>query len=229
VTGRPELSRAPLLVELAGPAGVGKSTLSRALTRQCAGASGTIWGLPVLPLLGNGVQLLPTFLAFWRHSGSLLWDESRHMVRLKTLHRLLRRADPSRAGVVVFDEGPIFALAWLRGFGHETMRSESSEKWWRATLREWATVVDAVVVLEAPDSLLAGRIRARPEWHEVKQASDPEISVWMARFRTALNWVLAELATQDGPIVLRVATDQESPERIAEQVVAALGQVRHDD
>jgi broad-specificity NMP kinase len=219
--------RLPRLVELAGPAGVGKSTISRAIRRRCSAAQATIWGLPVLPLLGNGMDLVPTLAGLWLHSRSLLWDESRHMVRLKTLHSGLARRDSS-GEVLVFDEGPIFALAWLRGFGHDVMRSGVSDAWWQATLGHWARAVNVIVVLDAPDSVLASRIRARSEWHEVKQASDPEISVWMARFRSALSWVLAGLAVEGGPLVLRITTDQDQPERIAERVITALDRVGYD-
>jgi broad-specificity NMP kinase len=220
--------RLPRLVELAGPAGVGKSTVSRALRRRFTAAPGTIWGLPVLPLLGNGMELVPTLAGLWLHSRSLLWDESRHMVRLRTLHRGLSRGDFSNREVLIFDEGPVFALAWLRGFGHETMRSAASDAWWEATLSQWARTVSVIVVLDAPDFVLASRIRARPEWHEVKQASDPEISVWMARFRSALSWVLVGLAVEGGPLVVRIPTDQDQPERIAERVVTALDRVAYD-
>lgn len=221
--------RTPLLVELAGPAGVGKSTLSRALLGRGAIAQGTIWGLPARSLLGNGVRLLPSLLGNCRRSRSLLWDESRHMVRLATLHRALAAIVPPDARMVVFDEGPIFALAWLRGFGHEMMRSEASEAWWQDTLQDWAAVMDAVVVVEANDALLARRIRTRPHGHEVKEFSDPEIVAWMARFRSALNWVLAGLAREGGPAVLRVTTDREPPEMLAERVGAALDRIPYDD
>jgi predicted ATPase len=219
----------PFLVELAGPAGVGKTTLSRALLGRGGTAKGAIWGLPVLPLLGNGVRLLPSLLENCRQSGSLLWDESRHIVRLATLHRALTRAKSPAAQVVVFDEGPIFALAWLRGFGHEVMRSKALEDWWRTTLRDWADLMDAVVVVEANDALLARRIRTRAHAHEVKDFSDPEIVAWMARFRAALSWVLAGLAVEGGPAVLRVTTDREPPEILAEQVGAALDRIPYDD
>jgi hypothetical protein len=138
------------------------------------------------------------------------------------LHRAFRQGEPGGEPVAVFDEGPVFALAWLRGFGHETLRNEASDAWWQATFREWRAVIDTVVVLDAPDSILAQRIRARPDEHEVKQASDAEITAWMARFRSALDWVLAELAGQDGPTVLRLEAAQSPPDRIAERVLEVL-------
>ena len=191
------------VVELAGPAGAGKSSVCRTLISRYTAVPGTIWGQPVPSLLKTGVQLSPTLLGFWRSSGSLLWPESRHIVRLRTMHRSLNRDPAAARPVTIFDEGPVFALAWLRGFGHDTMRSEGSDQWWRGTLRSWARVVDAVVVLDAPDSLLASRIRSRPEWHEVKQEPDWYIAGWMARFRSALDWVLAGFAIYGGPAVIR--------------------------
>jgi broad-specificity NMP kinase len=212
------------MVELAGPAGVGKSTLSRVLIERCPTAPGTIWGQPVVPLLGNGVRLVPTFAGLWRHSRSLLWDETRHMVRLSTLHRELLRTNP-RSHTLLFDEGPVFALAWLRGFGHPSLRSEVSETWWRTTLEQWATTVDLVVVLDAPDELLAHRIRSRPMWHEIKAASDRDIAIWMQRFRAALDWVLVGLTDRGGPAVIRMAFDRETPDQIADRVLSELSRV----
>jgi hypothetical protein len=211
-----------LLVELAGPAGAGKSTLSMALTQRLNGSPGTIWGLPVLPLLMNGAQLVPTFTNLWLHSRCPLWDETRHMVRLRTLRRALRRGSPCAGGPLIFDEGPVFALAWLRGFGHETLRQTPSAEWWRTALSEWAAVMDAVVVLDAPDHLLAARIRARAHPHEVKEFPEPEIARWMARFRYALDWVLTEMARHGGPPVLRLSSGEEPAERIADRLAKEL-------
>lgn len=219
--------RRPLRVELVGPAGVGKSTLSAALLRHWDAAPGTIWGRPVLPLLWNGVRMLPTFGVLCWDARSPLWDESRHLVRLRTLHQSLLEGTPVGNATIIFDEGPIFVLAWLRGFGHETMRSRRSERWWQASLAEWARTIDAIVVLDAPDSILATRIRTRSQPHEVKDFSDPAIAAWMARFRIALAWVLAELTARGGPVIVRLATDQTSPERAAERVLQEVAGRRH--
>jgi broad-specificity NMP kinase len=220
--------RSPRLVELAGPAGVGKSTVVQALRDCTAAAPATIWGLPVAPLLGNGVQLLPTLAGFWWESRSLLWDESRHMVRLSTLYRRIHDADSAAAPMLIFDEGPVFALAWLRGFGHESLRGDSSSHWWNRTLCQWAGAVDVVVVLDASDAHLAERIKSRPTWHEVKEASVPDIAIWMARFRTALEWVLAGLTAHGGPNVVRISTDRYRPEHVVDQVRSVLCHAAYD-
>ena len=217
----------PLLVELAGPAGAGKSTLSTALVRRADGKLATIWGLPVVPLLVNGVQLVPTFGGLCLHSKSLLWSETRHMVRLQTLQRSLRNGNRRGEEVLVFDEGPVFAMAWLRGFGHRTLREQPSAEWWQTALREWASLIDAVVVLDAPDQLLAQRIRTRPHEHEVKGFPDHEIVRWMARFREALDWVLTGMTRQGGPVVMRLSSEEQSAERIAETLMEELSGSRH--
>ncbi len=205
-----------------GPAGAGKSTLAQSLGGRIRCDTGEIWGLPVLPLLANGVQLVPTFSRLWLHSGSLLWGETRHMVRLRTLGKALRRPQARGTEVLIFDEGPVFALTWLRGFGHEGLREEVSSEWWMTAFPEWAALIHVVVVLDAPDHILALRIRARPRDHEVKQFPDHEIARWMARFREAREWVLAGLSQHGGPVVVRLSSEDAGPDRLAERLAEEL-------
>jgi predicted ATPase len=212
----------PLLVELAGPAGAGKSTLSKALVHRLDATTREIWGLPVLPLLANGIQLIPTFSRLWLHSGCLLWEETRHLVRLRTLGRALRRPQPFSTDVMIFDEGPVFALAWLRAFGHEALREHPSSAWWDRVLREWASLIDMVVVLDAPDQVLARRIRGRQHDHEVKAFPDREIARWMAQFREALEWVLAGLSRHGAPVVVRLSSEDSASDPIVERLIEKL-------
>jgi hypothetical protein len=144
------------------------------------------------------------------------------MVRLRTLERSLHVSGSSHANVMVFDEGPVFAMAWLRGFGHEIMRAKATEEWWRTTLKSWAKLIDVVVVLDAPDLILAQRIRARACHHEVKTFPDEDIARWMERFRDALGWVLTEMTRQGGPCVVRLSSQDKAAERIAEELVEEL-------
>lgn len=209
-----------MILELAGPAGVGKSSLQRALVGRWSAAPRTIWGQPVPSLLATGVRSLPGFMPLWSSARAPLWDETRHLVRLLTLGEALR-SEPGRERVI-FDEGPVFALAWLRGFGHPVMRSSAAESWWRLTTSVWAGLMDVVVVLDAPDSVLAHRIRSRPEDHEVKAYSDPDIAAWMARFRESLDWVLSELTVEAGPAVIRINAADSSPAAIAATVLESL-------
>jgi hypothetical protein len=51
----------------------------------------------------------------------------------------------------------------------------------------------------------------------------------MQRFRAALDWVLAGLSANGGPAVVRISTEQDDPERIAEKVLSVLQQVSDDD
>ena len=100
-----------------------------------------------------------------------------------------------------------------------------SSEWWRSALREWASLIDVVVVLDAPDHVLAQRIRARHR-HEVKEFPDHEIARWMARFREALEWVLAgwpPRRTVGGSPVLAERT----ADRIAEQLTKELSGRHH--
>jgi hypothetical protein len=211
----------PRLVELAGPAGAGKSATRQALIARTRFRQGMIWGLPARPLLSNGLRLIPTFIPLWLDAYRPLWNETRHLVRLRTLREELQRGE-RRGPAIIFDEGPVFALAWLRGFGHPVMRGAAADAWWHTAFEEWARLLDLVVVLDAPDELLARRIRGRPEDHEVKRASDPEIARWMARFRQSLDWVLARLALEAGVSVLRLDTSTSTPEQLAERTLAAL-------
>ena len=217
--------RRPFVAEVAGPAGAGKSTLARVLGGLGAGVrTGVgVWGLP-LPLLAAGAaSSLPRLARARRQLG---WDGAGLVVRLCALHRLLGRAEVGGDEAVLLDEGAVFALAKLGAAGSNRATGEAdggatgeSGAWAFRLLAGWAARLDAVVWLDAPDAVLAERIRRRDKPHRMKESSDAEVYEFLARYRAAYGRVLSELTRRQGLRVLRLSTERESAEGVAGRVL----------
>jgi hypothetical protein len=185
----------PRLVELVGPAGVGKSTILSSIPGQdpAVHRGPNLWGLPRWLLLASTLELAPTFLAAALAGQPFKPAEMGQMIRLGALRRAVERAAETGEGAILIDEGPVFALAWF-----EVFYRASGNRWrddWRRNAREaWARRLHAVVRMDAPDAELARRIRERAKEHMVKDRSDREIRDFMTRFRAAYDDVLAGMA-----------------------------------
>jgi thymidylate kinase len=214
----------PIVVELVGPAGAGKSAVADALRfGQDETLRVSIWGLPLPALLWSAAALLPTFLMLCLAARAVRWDELKQMIRLGALGRVLPGAAQGRR-LVVLDEGPLFALTWLQVFGAERLlRSATYERWVNRTLAAWAHLLDAVVLVDAPDPVLSQRIRSRVKPHMVKDQTDQQISAFAARFRAAFASVIPALTRLNGTQQLTVQTDLETPQELAARVLQAVG------
>lgn len=215
----------PILVaEIVGPAAVGKSTLSRLLNnRDRTMRTGlSVWGLPPRLLLVNLCFALPVFLDLYWAAGWLRWDEIKQIVRLKALHQFLKQKRLQDYQTLVLDEGAVFALAWLYALGRESTRSRFSEKWLQDFLKQWARTLDAVIWLDAPDSILTERIRTRHKAHPVKDETDREIYEFLARYRASYEKIISELTAHRGVKVMRFSTELLAQDRVADAVLAGL-------
>ena len=208
----------PLVAEIVGPAGSGKSTLAGALRRRDGRVrSGLgVWGLPAPLLFSTALLSLPQLLGMWRRRGALGWGEAGLVVRLNALGRLIVRESSRADQFLLLDEGTVFALAKLRAFGR------GGEEQAARMLERWAGRLDAVVWLDAPDEVLARRIRGRDKPHRMKACSDEEISAFLARYRRAYERVVSELCARRGLKVIRVSTESGTPEQIAEEVLSGI-------
>ena len=224
-----------VVAEIVGPAGAGKSTLTQVL-RQRDGSMRTglsVWGLPPTLLCLNAILSLPRFVGLYRSRGRIRRDEVKLIVRLSALHQLLGRESSKNYRTLLLDEGTIFALVKLLAFsdnaksngngnGKSNGKSNHLDAWTQSLLNRWARRLDAVIWLDAPDEILAERIRSRGKAHRVKDKTDQEIYDFLARYRDSYERVISELNARHGLKVIRFSTEHYSLEEMADQILAGM-------
>jgi deoxyadenosine/deoxycytidine kinase len=216
--------RQQLIAEIVGPAAVGKSTLSSLLSqRDRSLRTGlSVWHLPHRLLLLNLCFALPVLIDLYRVAGWLAWEEFKQISRLVTLHRLLKQKWVGNYETVILDEGAVFTLARLSAFGREDIKSRFSDKWSQRFLKQWARTLNTIIWLDAPDSILTQRIRARSKAHRVKEKTDLEISAFLTTYRHSYQTIISELTTYCDLKVIKFNTAELAQERLVEEVFAAL-------
>lgn len=224
------MERPSLVVELVGPAGAGKTALLRTLSQRnkkiLTGARPQVRRVGHIPFfVRNVLLLLPTFLHLYQHNSRWLTRrEFAWMAILKGWPHVLGQEVSNEGTVVVLEHGPVFILANLLYFGPESLKGRSAEKWWRSMYTHWASILDMVVWLDASETILLERIRARNKWHRVKEKSEPEVFKFLSRYRAAYEQVISELtADGGGPKVLRFDTSQQSLDEIVNRILAEFG------
>ena len=212
-----------MLMELVGPAGAGKSLLADRLRARGDVVRASVWNLPRVLILESALRSFPVLVRMCVATRAFPRAELEQIVRLNALRLFVRRR-VGGASVVVLDEGPVFALSWLRVFGHPRIQNGRLEPWWRRTLADWAGVLDRVVMLDAPEPVLVSRIRGRQKPHDIfRQMTDAQILDLIARYRTAFDGVLAALTAGGRPELLTFAAADGSTERLGDAVLAPLG------
>jgi len=213
--------RRPLVVEVVGPAGAGKSALIAALMRREPSIQPVLRLRQLrhlLPLVWSVVLLLPVLLEVYWESPRSLRTTLRYLARLQAFHQVVKRHVTRPWKAVILDEGPVFTLAMLSGvpMGKRFARA------WHAALDQWALTLDAVVWLDAPVIVLAHRIKNREKAHEVKERDFEAIAAFLARHRRLFDQVVSELTRGGGAQVLAYSTERASAEEIAERLMAVL-------
>lgn len=209
----------PILVELVGAPGAGKSTVFDALRAL----EPRVVRRPIL-------TRRPFAMRFAGHVGATAADFARRRAlgrgfgsntlamaaELRALPPLLDRW-AGTGDVLVFDQGPLFTLT------RPKLMSDGLRGWWDPAFERWARLLDIVVWLDAPDEVLATRIRERPKTHRLKDAGAGRTAAWLARDRELFERILARAQEAPaGPAVLRFDTSAVAPEEVAAQVLAAV-------
>lgn len=229
VTRRPNggaASESPLIVELVGPAGAGKTALLRAISaRDPSVRSGLrIERLQFLPLiLWHALALAPAAIDLFAESTRLWWPGMLHLVRLRTLHTALAREARSGSRAIILDEGPLFSLARLTVFQNADRGHGALTREWRAELTRWTSELDVVVWLDAPDKVLSERIRGRDKQHPVKDGTEDEVTEFLGRFRSAYQGLMDRVRAAGRVRIVQIQTNEDTTDHMAEITLAALG------
>jgi thymidylate kinase len=218
---------APLIIELVGLAGAGKTTLSRALQRRSdriqIGAEIELRKIQYLPVfIRNALLLLPIILYRWHYSRWFSWEEIKYLIYLRGWPRILKHQAVEDGGAILLDHGPVFKLATLNGFGPVRLQTKGFGSWWNNMFRQWASIVNIVIWLDAPDPILEKRINSRNQRHAVKGRSEFEVLHFLARYRASYEQILAKWATYEEPILLKFDTSQTTIEQVADEVLRAI-------
>jgi thymidylate kinase len=227
VVDQPSRQRPPLIIELVGPAGAGKTTLSRALKHRSPkiqiGAEIELRKIHYIPIfIRNALLLLPIILYRWHYSRWFTWEEIKYLIYLRGWPRILKHQALQGGDAILLDHGPVFKLATLNGFGPVRLQTKGFGSWWNKMFKEWASIVDIVIWLDAPDPVLEQRINSRNQRHAVKGKSEFEVLHFLARYRTSYEQILAKWATYGEPILFQFDTSQTTIEQVADEVLRTI-------
>lgn len=216
----------PALLEVAGVAGAGKSTLARALcdedprcrraefihTRTPAHVWEVVLAIPhIAPILVESLG-----------RPRLSWPEFKLLVYVTRWQHLLERRPAYRGRVAVLDQGPLYALVRLRAQKPELWARPRAERWWTQILDRWLSALDVLVWLDAPDDILWDRINGRKQSHTTKGQPYVEALAFLGRYRTSFTEILDRAEAAGRPVVLRYDTASISPRAIAELIAPVM-------
>ena len=222
-----DLPKRVTMIEMVGPAGAGKTTLSRVLSQNDPNIQiGSEIELRkpnyLIFFIRKLITLIPFLLRQIANGRWFTWDEIKLLVYLEGWSGILTSEARSPGSTVLLDHGPVFKMATLREFGPEKLKHGAFSAWWDGMLKHWASTLDLIVWLDAPDAVLDNRINSRDQKHLVKGKNTAEVEHFLARYRSAYQDVLTRLGLAGGPQMLKFDTSEVGIEQVAAEIQRAL-------
>ena len=218
----------PVVVEVIGPAGAGKSSLVRDLCARDAGFHrGRSLRRADLPLVARRARRWAPILARLAFAAPHQARQyARHLVRVEAIDALLPSAARADVPIVLFDEGPVFSMALMLAFDERAPGTGPVASHVARAADRWAAILDALIWLDADDAALTSRIRARAKAHRIKEAGPESARTFLDRYRRAYETIGRRLADA-GVDILRVDTAAAPIVTVASDVAMKLEGLRH--
>lgn len=219
----------PLVIEVIGPAGAGKSSVIREIcaSEPTIRRGRSLRGGDIPLIIRRAPRWLPATARLALTDPTRARQFARHVVRVDAMDGVLPARPAPDTTAVLLDEGPVFSMALMLAFGGSAGTSGVVARQVARALTRWASVLDAVVWLDADDDVLTSRIRAREKAHRIKDASPEVAHAFLRRYRDAYDVVGSGLADSGKVRVHRIDTATTSVSRAASDIVGLIAGLRH--
>jgi shikimate kinase len=214
-----------LLVEIVGTAGAGKTTLLQGLSQSSNSIQpifhyGNLRSLPTY--IGAVLVLMPTYLRHQHKGSRYAWQEIKWMVRLLASYQIARQQKADSKLVTMIDQGPIYTLARLLDRQRTSAKGPEFMQWWMEMLEKWASILDMVIWLDAPTTVLLQRVYTRGKQHAAKELNEREAGEMLANMQASYEQTLAALKRHGHTTVISWDTSVSSVEEVIEQTLSTL-------
>jgi deoxyadenosine/deoxycytidine kinase len=218
---RTGLHNDPHIIELAGVAGAGKSSLLRAMKQRNTNirsfpAPSKINYLP--SLLKVFITWLPFYLGKYRNSRWFTRQEIRNMGYLDTWLSFIRKMDRTRQNFYVLDPGSAYWLSSLQAYGPTITKHPYYQSWWKKKFDQWSSGLNAIIWLDAPGDICLQRVLSRNEWHPIKEMPLDSAISEVNGYRDCYEHIVPQMASSHGIKLFHFHTDQISTEKMIDQI-----------
>ena len=224
------MSNSSRIIELIGPPGSGKTTLTKIFQQRNTDLEITIFPyfreVSQIPFFAKSlISFSPTLLHFFKNDRgqTLTWRDIALMTILNNWNDVLVERSLRSGKTIILEEGAICLLAKLSAFGSEVLKNEVSAGWWKEVYQKWAQTIALVIQLDTPISTLLKRIRSREAQYEIGTMSNEQATEYLTRIQESQENVLSHLvAESNSPRLYRCSTVERSPEQIYTELAEVL-------
>lgn len=219
------IKRPVFIMELVGIAGAGKTSLLKLLKQNNERIQLVIppGKSRYLSFIGKQIYFwLPIYLGNNRQGRYFTYKEIAIMGYLEKWILYLREQIHTKDIVCVLDPGSIYWLYELRNSGSAIIRSQKFKGWFNKMLHQWASFLDMIIWIDAPDEILLERVLDRDQWHKGKEQSKKKTFEDFAHERKGFGQIIAIMEEICRPKVLSFRSDQISTEQMANRVLTEM-------